>query len=321
MRSRPADDRGFTLVELLVATALLLVLLGLTGRVLLDLRTAIDVTAERADLQQRARVAIDALASRLRGAGAGADHGTAPGPLDQWIPAVLPGRPGDPAGFAAGVTTFEVLASVHAAALRFDLPRGAASVDLEYRAGCAPPCGFFERMTILIADADGDFDLYVLTAVDGRAANVRRLEIGTDDGYAAGSAVWPVDVRAIYFEEQHRELRSFDGDRSDLPLVNEVADLRLEYWRRLADGSLAAIDAGSLDDGPWRGSGAAPYDADLLGLCGVRVMLRLQAASPIYRGTHPQWFRYPGTAVDPARMVRDLSLRTTIARRNRREGL
>ena len=321
MTVRPPDDRGFTLVELLVATALLLGLMALTGRVLLDLRSAIDVTTERADLQQRARVAIDALTAQLRGAGAGADHGRTPGPLDQWIPVVLPGRPGDTDGFAAGVTTVEVLASVPAATLRFDLARGANSLDLQYRAGCVPPCGFFERMTVLIADADGDFDLYVLTAIDAASANVRRLDIGTDDGYAAGSVVWPVDVRAVYLEERNRELRTFDGDRSDLPLVNEVADLRLEYLRRMPDGSLAPLDSASLEDGPWRGSGAAPYDADLLALCGVRVLLRLQAGSPIYRGTHPQWFRHAGTAIDPARMVKDLSLYTTIARRNRREGL
>ena len=320
MKWRPAADRGFTLVELLVATALLLGLMGVTGRVLLDLRTAIDVTTERADLQQRARVAIDAVTSQLRGAGAGADHGAAPGPLDRWIPVLLPGKPGDPAGFSAGITTFEVLASIPAATLRFDLPRGAPSIDLEYRAGCAPPCGFFERSTVLLIDSEGDFDLFVLTAIDGGSANVRRLQVGTDDGYAAGSAVLPVDLRAIYFEEGNRELRSFDGDRSDLPLVNEVADLRLEYLGRTLDGPLETLDSASFEDGPWRGSGAAPYDADLLRVCAVRVLLRLQAGAPVYRGTDPQWFRHPGTAVDPARMVKDLSLRTTIARRNRREG-
>ena len=316
----PGGERGFTLVELLVATALLLGLMSVTGRVLLDLRTAIDVTTERADLQQRARVAVDALGSHLRGAGAGADHGPAPGPLDQWIPVVLPGKPGDTANLSAGVTTFEVLPSVPSATLRFDLPRGGAAVDLEYRAGCPAPCGFFERITILIADVEGDFDLYVLTAVDGGSANVRRLDIGTDDGYVRGSAVWPVDLRTVYFEERTRELRSFDGDRSDLPVVNDIADVQMEYLARSLDGSLATVDAAALEDGPWRGSGAAPYDADLLRLSVVRVALRLQAGSPVYRGTHPQWFRYPGSAVDPARMVRDLSLHTTIARRNRREG-
>lgn len=320
MRGGMSREDGFTLVELLVSTTILLALMGVTGRVLLDVRTAIDVTSERADLQQRARVALEALALRIRGAGAGADHGAVAGRLAQWAPVVLPGRPGDREAIASGVTTMEVLASVPAATLRFALPRGAASMDVEHRAGCAAPCGFFERMTVLLLDADGDFDLYVLTAIAGGSASARRLHVGTNDEYAAGSAVLPVDLRAIYFDDRNRELRTFDGDRSDLPIVNEVADLRIEYLGQAVDGTLEALESAALEDGPWRGTGAEPYDADLLRLRVVRLMLRLQSAQPLYRGTDPAWFRHPGTAVDPARMVKDVTLRTTIAPRNLREG-
>ena len=320
MRGGVSREDGFTLVELLVATAMLLALMAVTGRVLLDVRTAIQVTSERADLQQRARVALEALALRIRGAGAGADHGAVVGRLAQWVPVVWPGRPEDRAAFATGLTTIEVLASVPAATLRFALPRGAAAMDLEYRAGCAAPCGFFERMTVLLLDADGDFDLYVLTAIDGGSASARRLGFGTDDGYAGGSAVLPVDLRAIYFDDRSRELRAFDGDRSDLPIVNEVADLQIDYLGQAVGETLETLDSAALEDGPWRGTGAEPYDADLLRLRSVRVMLRLQAGTPLYRGTHPSWFRHPGIAVDPARMVKDVTLRTTIAPRNIREG-
>ena len=316
--SAPAD-RGVALVELLVAAALLLVLMAVTGRVLLDMRTAIDVTTERADLQQRARVALEAITSRLRNAGAGADHGPSAGPLHRRLPPVVPGTPADAAAFSIGMTTIEVLASVPAATLRFDLPRGATWLDVEHRAGCAAPCGFFEPMTMLIADPDGDFDIYMLTDIDSGSARAHRLAIGTDDEYPRGTSVLPVAVRSMYFREGSRELRSYDGDRSDLPIVNEVVDLQLEYLGVRPDGTLEPLDS-ALDDGPWRGSGGRPYDADLLRLRVVRLMVRLQAGEPLYRGRSARWFRHPGTALEPGRMVKDVTLRTTITPRNLREG-
>ena len=48
-------EAGYTLIELLVAAALLLMLTAVTCQVLLDARATIDVSTERADVQQRAQ--------------------------------------------------------------------------------------------------------------------------------------------------------------------------------------------------------------------------------------------------------------------------
>lgn len=305
-------EAGYTLIELLVAAALMLLLTAVTCHVLVDARGVIDVSAERADVQQRARIALDTLSSRIRGAGAGPNRGGAIGRLQRRAPPILPGRPGDPAAFSTAVTVFEALASVSPATLAFDAPAGTATLDFEYAPGCAPPCGFFDRLTVLVADGRGDFDVFALASIDGASATVRRLGIGTGASYARGAPALPVDLRTYYLNGQSRELRVFDGDRSDMPVVNDVVDLSFEYAAERADGTLERLDAAMLQDGPWCGAGSQPFDADLLRIRAVRAALRLQAGNPAHRGSDVRWFRNPGTAVTASRLVKDITLRTTI---------
>jgi prepilin-type N-terminal cleavage/methylation domain-containing protein len=306
-------DAGYTLIELLVAAALMLLLTAITCHVLVDVRATIDLGAGRADVQQRARVALDTLTARLRGAGAGPDRGSMSGRLMRWAPPLIPGRPGGSASdFSTAVTTFEALASVPPAALAFDAPAGTLTLDFDYAPGCAAPCGFFDRMTVLIADGIGDFDLFVLTAMSGGSASVRRLGIGTGGSYARGSPAVPVDVHVYYLNERARELRLFDGDRSDMPVVNDVVALSFEYTSERADGALGPLDATMLEDGPWCGAGSQPFDADLLRIRAVRVTLRVQAGDLALRGSDTAWFRNAGTAVESARLVKDVTLRTSI---------
>ena len=82
------------------------------------------------------------------------------------------------------------------------------------------------------------------------------------------------------------------------------------------ESRLAVLDAGTglvilppglLTDGPWCPDAAAPnrVDADLLRVREVRVVLRLEAASPAVRGGDARLFAHPGTARDQSRWVPD----------------
>lgn len=82
------------------------------------------------------------------------------------------------------------------------------------------------------------------------------------------------------------------------------------------ESRLAVLDAGTglvilppglLTDGPWCPDAAAPnrVDADLLRVREVRVVLRLEAASPAVRGGDVRLFAHPGAARDPSRWVPD----------------
>jgi len=345
MRQRhAAGDRGYALIELLVAGGLMIALTATICRLLLDVRTAVDGSVERADLHQRARVALNGMASRLRSAGAGADRGVAAGPLVKWMPPIQPGRAGDASSLSTAVTTVEVPGRMVPATLSHDASAASSALDFDYPPGCAAPCGFFERMTVILVDQRGDFDLFVLTAVDGASAAVRRLAGGTGGAYARGTPVLPAEVHAFYLNASTHELRRVDGDRSDLPVVNGVVDLSFEYFGDpdppseprppageenclfdatgatrpelqtlpRATGSLARLSLASLTDGPWCGGGSEPFDADLLRIRAVQLSVRLQAAAA-YRGADERWFRNPGTGAESSRLIKDLTLHTMIA--------
>ncbi|MDJ0917709.1 MAG: prepilin-type N-terminal cleavage/methylation domain-containing protein [Woeseiaceae bacterium] len=66
MRKRPGNTRGFTLLELLVATALAATLLTATGAIVANALGSADVAAERNELQRDARFAMDRMVRTVR---------------------------------------------------------------------------------------------------------------------------------------------------------------------------------------------------------------------------------------------------------------
>ena len=86
------NDRGFSLIEALVAVVLTL---GVSGAVFsfvhVDSYIA-QTQPEALDMQQRARVGVDALLRDLAQAGAGATAGAEAGPLHRQLPPVVPRR-------------------------------------------------------------------------------------------------------------------------------------------------------------------------------------------------------------------------------------
>jgi hypothetical protein len=85
-----------------------------------------------------------------------------------------------------------------------------------------------------------------------------------------------------------------------------------------ADG-LATLPASLFTDGPWCPDGASlnRYDADLVRIRLVRIVIRIQAQSPAVRGLDANLFATPGGARDAARLVPDLEVRVDAAIRNR----
>ncbi len=120
----------------------------------------------------------------------------------------------------------------------------------------------------------------------------------------------------------------YNGGTEDVPLVDNVVDLKFELLRRSEsagvseaasgrsqlsvrrsrqlhqspdalhadNGSLASLPAAILTDGPMCGGGNNQFDADLLRVRKVRVTMRVQAANPALRGADTTLFRHPGTS-------------------------
>jgi len=381
---------GFTLVELLVAAAVTLAALGLAVLLLLPSAAAFHALPEAVDAQQRLRVAVQTLADSIRGAGASPVLESATRGAPAW-PAVLPCRlaggplaavPGGCAGSEA-ITTLTVALGAPQAALAEALTDPAGPLRLAPLSACAlsaPPCRVRAGSQVLVEDGTGAWDILTVSAVSADGALVEHAGSSLSRPYKAGATVAEVEAAAYSLRVEAATnvpvLRRATGPSSDLPVVDHVAALRLEYFgvagaplvlddadanlRRTTYGplppqaglddpldawaagenclfsraggepvarvaslpaerlGLARLPPALFADGPWCPDAGAPnrYDADLLRVRLVRVVLRIEAQSSSVRGLSSQLFSRPGTSRESARLVPDLEAHVDVAIRN-----
>lgn len=263
---------GFSLVEVLVASVLVLaavsVVLTLTGQA----RDFLTVQPEAADLQQRLRVAADALYKDLVMAGAGAYQGAAAGSLLQHFAPILPARPfrnADPAGTASNdriaiayVPTTAAQTSL--AATGPVVPSGDVVVNND--SGCpavAAACGFQTGMTALVFDETGLRDFFNVAAVTGSTLNVQSNSSAlTFAGYPSGTTRIVEAITVVYSLKFDAAARAYqlvrsDGHGPDAPVVDHVVGLAFDYY---GDPQPPRLTGKPLDDpvGPWTTYGPPP---------------------------------------------------------------
>ena len=85
---------GFSLIELLMAMAVMVTFSSALMSLILAGQSMARMQPEAADVQQRARIALQTLGAELALAGAGLDRGLQAGPLAQYFPPVLPSADG-----------------------------------------------------------------------------------------------------------------------------------------------------------------------------------------------------------------------------------
>jgi len=114
------------------------------------------------------------------------------------------------------------------------------------------------------------------------------------------------------------QLMHYDGESTDLPVVDHVVALQFEYF---GDAS-PPLDPAILQDGPWLPDDTDPaaFDADLLQIRRVRVLVRVQAALPSMRGPAGPLFLHGGTSTAAERFLPDLEMRFDVALRNMEPG-
>jgi len=306
------SSSGFTFAELLVTLALMSLVAAAVAVMVANTDRLASAQSGLIDAQQRARVVAVTLQRDLRLAGAGVDRGAMSGSLSRVFPAVWPRRVGRLRPDAVtearpdALTLVYVPETVLQTSLAATATPGAARLVLSACVSGALPCPIERGTSLAVFDPLGGVDLFGVTDSTGVVAHVRSL--GTSGRMLdAGATIAEVVLRGYYFDDAAGQLRLYDGDGSDQPVVDDVGALTFEYfgtpapprWPRPSPGwenclyqasgewlggvtlaaggdGLAPLPLAMFRDGPWCGAGDTAFDADLLRVRRVRVTARLR---------------------------------------------
>ncbi len=239
---RGRGEEGFTLLETLLATAIVLCAFAVLFQLATTGQRITRTQPEAADLQQRVRVAADMMQRDLLMAGAGLAHGADAGPLVNYLPAIVPYRTGawhpDPelSFFDDRISILYVEAGATAAALAANMAGAAADVPVDPASpGCpaAGLCGFQVGTRSLVFDGAGlglGFDLFSARGIAGGLAHAAPDPPFTRAYQMATARVARVRQRVYYIDASTRRLMLYDGYQTDVPLADQVVALKFEYF-------------------------------------------------------------------------------------------
>lgn len=357
MSSERASRRqcGYILVEMLVSTAIMCGVVGVLLQLAASGQHVLRAQGDAADLQQRLRVAVVAMQRDLLLAGSGPSQGAWRGRLVEVFAPVVPARTGARRGDAelshfsdrisiVYVPDVPAQTSLVAAMASPGAPLGIDSAAAGCPAGGA--CGFSPGDRALIFDPAGVGGGYDLFTVEAAGPGQLLAAAGTiSKAYPAGSPVVQVVQRTYYLDHAGYRLMVYDGDASDVPLVDHVVDLRVAYYGDPAPDSVTRPPAGTstcvygagdppisllanlgglapkrlspvhLTDGPVCGNAPNRFDGDLLRVTRIAVTIRLETEAAELRGAGPAFLR-PGRSTDGARYVPDQQVTFEVSPRN-----
>jgi prepilin-type N-terminal cleavage/methylation domain-containing protein len=328
VRPPSADrQRGFTLTEVLVSTTIMLAVTATIFNFMNPSQGTAQTQPEVSDMQQRMRVGSEILFKELIMVGAGPYQGAVTGSLINFFAPILPRRAGklnpDPSAGAGSFRTDAItLSYIPNTASQSFITDPMPNVSAELRVSAQPNCpqgqqlcGFTVGMGILIFDTSGNYDNFTVTQVQNAAGHLQHRGQQFSIAYPAGASVAQIINYTYYLDRTTNQLRRYDGLDTDVPIVDNVVDLRFEYFgdpnpptspRPAAgqanclydaagnylnpgtlpatDGALAALTAANLTDGPYCGGSGNQFDVDLLRIRKVRVTMRMQVATEALRG-------------------------------------
>jgi hypothetical protein len=352
-------ESGYTLAELLISTAIMVTVTSAIFGLMNPAQGSAQAQPEVADLQQRMRIGSDVLFKELVMTGAGPYQGPVTKPLVNFFASILPRRVGsvdpDPTTGTASFTTDRITLTYvpnnySQTAISQSMPPNSAEMKVKDQPNCPKHdglCGFETGMRVIIFDTEGHNDVFTITKTQSPAAHLQHRGQDLNYSYAEDSSVMTVVSYTFYLDRTTHQLKRYDGWETEVPLVDNVVDLRFDYFgdpnppkapkpptgianciydaagasvlptlTSSADGSLVPLTAADLSDGPYCGGGDTEFDADLLRIRKVRMTLRMQAGNPTLRGTNTQLFMIPGSAPGGARYVPDYTVSFEVTPRN-----
>ena len=238
--------KGFTLVELLVAMAIMLVVTAVTLSMIGPAHDAFQAQPETADLHQRVRVGIDALQRDLVMAGAGMYAAGAGGPLHRALAPVMPYRAFGANSDATSGTYFRtdaisllfVPSTASQTTLSMPMAAGALDISIDIAPTCPAAtatqvCGFAAGDQMLVFDRTGEWDVFTVDTPGAGAAVTLRGQAPARE-LAAGSNVTEA-VAVAYMLKADPALGAFQLVRADgfapaQPLLDHVVKLEFRYF-------------------------------------------------------------------------------------------
>ncbi len=360
------SQSGYSLIELLISTAIMLVVTGAIFGLVNPSQGTAKVQPEVADLQQRLRVASDTLFRELMMSGAGVYQGPVTGSLINFFAPIIPRRMGKTGADAvtaarSDTITLSYIPNTYSqTTISSPMPNVSAELKVNDQGNCPDGlnlCGFKEGMDAIIFDTSGNFDIFTITKVQDAAGHLQHRNDDLSISYAAGASVTQIESNTYYWcrpgsdrlcpDATASQLRRYDGNAEDVALVDNVVEVKFEYFGdpdppvkpkpsagvanclydaagnylnlptlTADDGSLASLPLEILKDGPWCGGGANQFDADLYRVRKVRVTVRVQVADSSLRGTDTTLWVNPGKSRSSDTVVRDLAVNFEVTPRN-----
>src|SRR5258706_244756 len=256
MNTKRRSDDGFTLVEALVATTIIVSVTAAALSVLNPSRGVFKTQPEVADLQQRLRIGVDTLTRELLNAGAGAYSGASAGSLIGYFAPIMPFRRGrdvtidDGAGVfkSDAITILYVGPTATQTTLKTDMANAASPLAVDVEAGCPgdsrtglvnPLCGFKPNVTrAAVFDGTGALDTFVVSSADEltKTIDFPHAELSAlSKAYLESPSnhvtkVVEISTHVYYLNRPTRQLMHYDGFSTVMPVLDNVVDLGFEYY-------------------------------------------------------------------------------------------
>lgn len=272
---RVRSDAGFTLMEMLISTSIMLVVTGTVFTLLNPSQGLYQTQPEVSDMQQRLRVGVDSLQKDLVMAGAGTYMGASAGALMNFFAPVMPFRAGEidsdqNKGIYYRPDVISVLyvpPSPAQTEIRQGMPQSSSELKVDPQNNCGTNkkdqlCGFEDGMRVIIFDPSGGFDWMTITEVQDSALHLQHNRDKLSQAYGTDAAITQVSTHTYYLKTDEStktyQLRHYDGDQSDLPLVDNVVKLEFQYFGDSQPPRLLPGAVLSSVYGPWTTYGPKP---------------------------------------------------------------
>ena len=271
-------ERGFTIIEMLIATAIMMVVTGATFQLMDPAQGLFASQPELSDMNQRLRVGVEAMHKDLLMAGAGTFNGSKAGSLNYYFAAVLPFRRGPTAPdimqkhYTDRMSLIYVPATPTQTTLKTTMSLTTSNVVANVEAGCPASdatnaCGFKVGTMALIFDDTGAYDVFrvsTVTSAAGPPATVTLAHASPfttfSKKYAAGAYISEVVALTYWLKtdttNEVYQLMKYDGYLTDSPVVENVVGLSFTYFGE--PGPPVLRKALSDPKGPWTNYGPKP---------------------------------------------------------------